>query len=451
MKRVTILANPEFIPAVKGGRTAKWNIVLNDEAPSSDVTVTITGSLTTNNGPFTFTSANWSIPQQVIVTAVDDGLEEGAVFDTLTISATGGGYSFNGSVRQRMTDDACDWRYLTPWPFFQSRHIQGGVALSTIRTELIAEVFNGSGLPTNAVPSASTIGYSGAMHQTSTGALVGAASTDRLVFPTVDRSGFNWYSVAYHIKRIGGATRLCFVHSGHGSEANHIGAINDLIAAGYDVMYMAMPIVLENTEDNPTVTGVGVTGHNSILSGGLDNGTWSPLGLFFGDKIQALNYLDANYSYSHCGISGCSGGGLTALWCAALDERFSVSINCRGTSLIQEIASAAADTDYEQGGWMNFISQQMFGGFSGTQVFNTYQIAPYIDLICLAQTNGRRHYAYHNLNDSIHKGNGQHIVLPAILGAAINFNFTQDDDVAYALHSFNIPDRALIVSAMNSL
>lgn len=277
MKRVTIIGCPEFNPAVKGGRTATFSIVLNDEAPTSDVTVTITGTKSTNNGPFTFTTANWQTPQAVVVTATDDGLDVGRQFDNLAITATGGDYSFSTTIKQRISDDACDWRILTPWPLFQSRHIQGGVALATIRTELIAEVFNGAGLPTNAVPSASVIGYTGAMHQTNTIALVGAASVDKLTFVTVDRSAFAWRSIAYHIKRTGGATGLCFVHSGHGSETLHINAINDLIAAGYDVMYMAMPVCFENTEDNPTVTGTGVTAHNAILSGGLDNGTWSPL------------------------------------------------------------------------------------------------------------------------------------------------------------------------------
>src|SRR5690606_8947526 len=64
-------------------------------APSADVTVTVNGDAQASVSPtsLTFTTSNWSVAQEVTVTAVDDAVVEGSHTGTITHSATGGGYT----------------------------------------------------------------------------------------------------------------------------------------------------------------------------------------------------------------------------------------------------------------------------------------------------------------------------------------------------------------------
>ncbi|MCB1613272.1 MAG: hypothetical protein KDI60_16190 [Xanthomonadales bacterium] len=77
----------------EGGATDSYSLVLTT-IPSSPVTITMTpdSQLSTLPTTLTFTAGDWNIPQQVVVSAVDDPITEGPHAGTITHSATGGGY-----------------------------------------------------------------------------------------------------------------------------------------------------------------------------------------------------------------------------------------------------------------------------------------------------------------------------------------------------------------------
>ncbi|MCU0463285.1 MAG: hypothetical protein MUF38_01815 [Anaerolineae bacterium] len=76
----------------EGGMTDNYEVSLNT-LPTGTVTVTITATeVTTTPTTLTFTPSDWDQPQQVIVTAIDDLLSEGAHTGTIIHSASGGGY-----------------------------------------------------------------------------------------------------------------------------------------------------------------------------------------------------------------------------------------------------------------------------------------------------------------------------------------------------------------------
>ena len=78
------------------GTSDVFTVVLNSQ-PTADVTITLTSNDTSEGtvspDTITFTPANWMFPQNVIVTGVDDVLEDGDVtFQVITSTATGGDY-----------------------------------------------------------------------------------------------------------------------------------------------------------------------------------------------------------------------------------------------------------------------------------------------------------------------------------------------------------------------
>jgi len=82
----------------EGGATDSFDVVLGMQ-PSVDVRVGLipdfNNQCTVSLSPLTFTSANWNVPQTVTVTAVDDGLVEGAHTCVITTSSRSSSLGYN--------------------------------------------------------------------------------------------------------------------------------------------------------------------------------------------------------------------------------------------------------------------------------------------------------------------------------------------------------------------
>ncbi len=78
----------------EGGATDSYSVALGS-APSGAVTITISSGEDVRTSPttLTFTPQNWSTPQTVTVSAVDDAAVEGTHSDTITHVASGGGFT----------------------------------------------------------------------------------------------------------------------------------------------------------------------------------------------------------------------------------------------------------------------------------------------------------------------------------------------------------------------
>ncbi|WP_020467890.1 beta strand repeat-containing protein, partial [Zavarzinella formosa] len=84
----------------EGGGTASFTVTLNSQ-PTGDVTIPVSSSNTAegtaNTTSLTFTPANWNIPQTVIVTGVDDQVQDGNQPYTIVLgAATSADPNFNG-------------------------------------------------------------------------------------------------------------------------------------------------------------------------------------------------------------------------------------------------------------------------------------------------------------------------------------------------------------------
>ncbi len=97
---------------VEGGATDTYNLVLRG-APSDTVLIDVTADsqLSVSPSQLTFTVENWSTPQSVLVSAVNDAVVEGPHRGKITHTSTSNDPAYNGSriddVRVRIIDD--DW------------------------------------------------------------------------------------------------------------------------------------------------------------------------------------------------------------------------------------------------------------------------------------------------------------------------------------------------------
>lgn len=448
MKAIFIHGTAITRPAVKSGEDCKFSVCIGDETPSGNVTLTITtrNGYVTTNSPLTFTTSNFLTPQQVTVEAVEDSQVEGIKYDYLTLTLSGGGYSTRRTIKVAVSDSGITDQFLRGYPGYYLNLSNP----ATTRAALIAEVFNGAGLPSKTAPDSVTANYTGTMHQTSTSALTNERVT-KLVFTRNDADAYTWTHVVYHIQTTQlRAKKICFVIGGHGSESAHVNMIQDLLNAGCDVLYCAMPVTQENTENNPTINSTGVSAHNDIKTGGLDDGTYNPLELFFFDKIEALNYIQTNFpQYQKFYTCGCSGGGWTSLWLGALDSRISKVFDVRGVTPYQFVNSPA-NADYEQGPILSTDNYVASEGSSSTQLLSLYKSINYYDLMILASHSGRELHMIHHTNDSCcHTTFLYNLFFPRVQQDGKTHNCWLHlylmTDPSYTTHSFNVPDRAYII------
>ena len=94
---VTVTESGGSTSVSEGGGPDTYTVVL-DAQPTHNVTVSVSpdSQLSTDTSSLVFTPGNWNIPQTVSVTAVNDGIPEGAHTGTVTHAATSNDGNYNG-------------------------------------------------------------------------------------------------------------------------------------------------------------------------------------------------------------------------------------------------------------------------------------------------------------------------------------------------------------------
>ena len=92
-----VTVSPAAVNVTEGGATATYTLVLT-RAPSNGVTISINAGsqLTVNGLTRNFTTGNWSVPQTVTVTAVNDTVAEGTHPGTIAHTVTSPDPNYNG-------------------------------------------------------------------------------------------------------------------------------------------------------------------------------------------------------------------------------------------------------------------------------------------------------------------------------------------------------------------
>ena len=94
--------------AAEGGANGSYSLVLTSQ-PTANVTVNFnTGSQISAIAPIAFTPANWKVPQNVVVTAVDDTVVEGNHTGAIAHTATSTDPKYNGIAIAQLTVSITD-------------------------------------------------------------------------------------------------------------------------------------------------------------------------------------------------------------------------------------------------------------------------------------------------------------------------------------------------------
>ena len=99
-----VVLTPASTLIAEGGSTASLSVALT-VAPNSDVTVSFNGGsqLTSSSAQLTFDPTNWSTPQTVVVSAIDDTIYEKQHTGTLTVSVQSSDSLYKSSASSTLT------------------------------------------------------------------------------------------------------------------------------------------------------------------------------------------------------------------------------------------------------------------------------------------------------------------------------------------------------------
>ena len=330
--------------------------------------------------------------------------------------------------------------------------ITSSADITTLRTSLVASVFNGAGLPS--VSPVVLTGYTGAMHICNSSNLTGFSSINRLRFTMNDVDGYAWQNAGFIIFSSAPNGKLVINSQGHQSDSStaHETWMNQLLAAGYDVLFVGLPISSnDNTEQNPTITLLSTSGHNQILTGGLDRVGYNPLELYFFDKTSAITYLQNLYSYSAIYCCGISGGGWMVAVLSAMDTRITRSVCVRGSvpKSFWDNSAFMPEGDYEQGGTMFTTTN------CGSRIAQLYNDHSMMDLYLMCGSVGRRFkMTNHIIDECCFCTSAYSSFAPRLINKALTlggkFEQTTDTDPSTATHAYSLFDRTAMINFFNA-
>lgn len=342
-------------------------------APSAAVTVSRTigsAKFTTNVAALTFTTSNWMVPQKLTLTA--GVTSEGIEWDSLVLTCSGGGYDgISLTLRVPIIKDSV-YSSLGANAFVSSgtpytkdvwfgflrngRWARDKITsrLQAKRQRLCDLTFKGHGDTNNfpsTLPTSVQSGFTGSMHTMS--------STDISYWSTIEkynhyRNGFTEATFLIHTSRTP-LNKVAIQIPGHGDEdLSNALCVTNLLYLGFDVLLCCMPLVPPcNSVDTalwPTIVDTYVAGHIEIAA--VDTDSYCGMGIYFFEKIEALNYIRANYSYSEVSIvMGVSGGGFSAVYLQALCPTGWIKMSCsRGGMVNRSFYPVGTNAHYEAGG-----------------------------------------------------------------------------------------------------
>ena len=239
------------INVTEGGTTDTYTIVLNSQ-PTANVILTLgtDGKTTVSPTSLTFTSGNWSSPQTVTVTAVNDDVVEGAHNSTISCTAASGDSSYSGISVANVT-----------------AHVTDNDSVGIVITE--------EGGSTNVVEGGATDTYTVALHSQPTANVVvtvtpgsqvsvgaGAGTAIQLTFTPA-----TWNSAQ---------TVTVTANDDHFAEGNHTGSIAHTVASSdsnYNAIVAAGVTVHITDNDSAGVTTTETGGTHVVEGGATDSYT----------------------------------------------------------------------------------------------------------------------------------------------------------------------------------
>jgi hypothetical protein len=158
-------------------------------------------------------------------------------------------------------------------------------------------------------------------------------------------------SIAYELHPASPNGDVVIFHEGHlGWTPSGRAVIENLLARGYTVVAMAMPLTGPNSRPVVSLTRIGtiqLLSHNQLAL--LQPQAGHPVKYFIEPVVAVLNHLEQRFGSAGVSMVGVSGGGWTTIFTAALDTRIRTSVPVAGSYPIYVRAASPRDWgDFEQ-------------------------------------------------------------------------------------------------------
>ena len=257
-------------------------------------------------------------------------------------------------------------------------HFDSDSDLTTLKNDIISDIWFGDGLPIKAIPDAIEIGVSGDTYFNPVSSNL--AGINKLTW----MMGQGYGNYHYHCIPTISNNKCVFFPFGHGNTWSVMSGtygydalINQLIDAGYYVI---------------CAYEVGM-GSNALIKDGPDNhafadieeaGVYNPLELFITDWVCEMNYIKANFAFSEISMMGHSGGGEITLFSSALLPDIKHSF-CIAGALAPTFFQSVQQGHYEKGSATDIIDQFFYDHSSvdfmalAAHNKNHHQIVNYIE------------------------------------------------------------------------
>lgn len=315
MKSIVVLGDTSSNVVIKGSKTFKLGLVLK-ESPSSNVTLSIASrdsKFTVSTASMTFTTSNWSTPQELTITPVNDGIADCIYVDQLQLSASGGGYSTTLNKTVSITDVTAAKEWIQKgYPVLREFTIANPSDAETKKQSMISFWFNGNGVP-QGPPDLVTDNYTGSIHSAGNNTSFTYANLKRVRWTLKDEANYDHVFYGYFFTPVSpnGSGEPIIMNEGHGPDSAAL-VIQPFLDAGYYLMYMGMPVEGNNTTTNPSVlnSGSAVANHNSIKD--IATSTYDPIHLFVEPQLRASKWL-TDQGFATKTMLGFSGGGTSNL------------------------------------------------------------------------------------------------------------------------------------------
>lgn len=299
-------------------------------------------------------------------------------------------YDYGKILEARYWKEDAEYTYEKVHPWYEQYDVAQLLRIKTPedvvtrRKLLIDVVWEGDGFPALALPDKIELDVKDNL----LGAVAGARRVDRYI--SVQKTPVMQKGLPSHLLHVfadGKSRKLVLYLQGHGGSFRKKGkpVVEALVAAGYDVLGIDMPLYTDNVKvELPGIGPLWISSHEDLEFLGR------PLAFFFQPVAEGLNYALQKYDYDHVFMIGFSGGGWTTTVYAAIDPRIQTSYEIAGTYPIY-LRRLPRDTWERTQSWGDF--EQHWPPLLAA--------ASYLDMYVMASHGtGRRHMQILNKYDS---------------------------------------------------
>jgi hypothetical protein len=311
-------------------------------APSGNVTISLSATgLSFSSSSLTFTSGDYSTPQDVTVSVTNDATDTSGIETRkilLRATSSDSGYSGDSTyIGVKTFDGAYSINAVLAQDTLINRAQKyTAKGLDSLRIQLVRSLWEGYSLPTISA-SVTNSTYTG------TYKILNASLTAACREITYANTLFSYKAYVFEPSVIGNG-KIVYYTEGHfatATEGGQVPLLDSCLARGYVVVYIPMLAYFGSTQYLAPISQIHTINPQSYIN-------INPLSHFLNAYVSVVNYCEDHYAPTESVMMGLSGGGWATTVYAAIDTRIDKMISMSGTQPIY-VNWQNGFGDFEQG------------------------------------------------------------------------------------------------------